>query len=179
LDLVSIDFLVVPTATFRILFVLIVLAHNRRRVVHFNVTEHPTAMWTAEQIIQAFPDATEPRYLLRDRDGIYGEVFTERVRAIGIKEVLTAPRSPWQNPFAERLIGTIRRDCLNHLIVLGESHLRRTLTRYFHYYHKYRTHLSLDKDTPETRAIQDANLGPVVELSEVGGLHHHYERQAA
>jgi putative transposase len=116
LELVSIDFLLVPTTTFRILFVLIVLAHNRRRVVHFNVTEHPTAVWTAEQIIQAFPDGTEPRYLLRDRDRIYGDFFRERVRAMGIKEVLTAPRSPWQNPFAERLLGTIRRDCLNHVM---------------------------------------------------------------
>jgi putative transposase len=179
LELVSIDFLVVPTATFRILFVLIVLAHNRRRVVHFNVTEHPTAAWTGEQLIQAFPDGTEPQYLLRDRDRIYGEVFRERVRVMGIEEVLTAPRSPWQNPFAERLNGTIRRDCLNHVIVLGESHLRRTLARYFRYYHKYRTHLSLAKDSPETRTVQDADFGPVVEISEVGGLHHHYERRVA
>ena len=117
-DLVSIDFLVVPTATFRVLFVLIVLAHDRRRVVHFNVTEHPTALWTAEQIIQAFPDGTEPRYLLRDRDGIYGEAFRECVKAMGMEEVITAPWSPWQNPFVERLLGTVRRDCLNHVIVL-------------------------------------------------------------
>jgi hypothetical protein len=93
-----------------------VLAHHRRRVLHFNVTEHPTAPWTAEQIIQAFPDETEPRYLLRDRDGIYGEDFRERVKAMGIEEVITAPRSPWQNPFAERLLGTVRRDCLNHVM---------------------------------------------------------------
>jgi len=179
LELVSIDFLVVPTATFRILFVLIVLSHHRRHVVHFNVTEHPTALWAAEQIIQAFPDGTEPRYLLRDRDGIYGEAFRQRVRAMGIEEVLTAPRSPWQNPFLERLLGTIRRDCLNHMIVLGEGHLRRILTHYFRYYHKFRTHLSLEKDAPETRVIQDATLGPVIEVSEVGGLHHHYERRAA
>jgi putative transposase len=178
-DLVSIDFLVVPTATFRILFVLLVLAHHRRRVLHFNVTEHPTALWTGEQLIQAFPGGTEPRYLVRDRDAIYGEEVRERVQAIGIEEVITAPRSPWQNPFAERLIGSVRRDCLNHVILLGESHLRRTLTRYFHYYHKYRTHLSLEKDAPEPRAIQAANLGDVIEISEVGGLHHHYERRAA
>jgi len=114
-DLVSIDFLVVPTATFRVLFVLIVLANQRRRVVHFNVTEHPTALWTAEQIIQAFPDGTEPRYLLRDRDGIYGEDFRERMKAMGIKEVITAPRSPWQNPYAERLLGSVRCGCLNHV----------------------------------------------------------------
>jgi putative transposase len=123
LDLVSIDFMVVPTATFRILFVLIVLAHHRRRVVHFNVTEPPTALWTAEQIVQAFPDGTEPRYLLRDRDGVYGKDFRERVKAMGIEEVITAPRSLWQNPFAERLLGTVRRDCLDHVIVLGETPL--------------------------------------------------------
>jgi transposase InsO family protein len=171
-DLVSIDSLVVPTATFRVLFVLIVLAHHRRRVAHFNVSEPPTALWTAGQMIQAFPGGTEPRYLLRDRDGVYGEEFREHVRAIGIDEVVAAPRSPWQNPFAQRLLGSVRRDCLDHVIVLGEAHLRRTLTRYFRYYHKYRTHLSLEKDAPEPRAIQAANLGPVIELSEVGGLHH-------
>jgi transposase InsO family protein len=135
---------VVPTATFRILFVLVVLAHDRRRVVHFNVTEHPTARWTGEQMIQAFPDGTEPKYLLRDRDSIYGEEFRERIQAIGIEEIMTAPRSPWQNPFCERLIGSVRRDCLNHVIILGESLLRKILARYFDYYHKYRTHLSLD-----------------------------------
>jgi transposase InsO family protein len=178
-DLVSIDFFVVPTATFRVLFVLVILAHGRRRVVHFNVTEHPTAFWTGEQMIQAFPGGSEPRYLVRDRDSIYGEVFKERIRAIGIEEVITAPRSPWQNPFAERLIGSVRRDCLNHVIVLGEAHLRRILVRYFRYYHKYRTHLSLEKDAPEPRAIQAADLGDVIEISEVGGLHHHYERRAA
>ena len=178
-DLVSIDFFVVPTATFRVLFVLVVLAHDRRRVVHFNVTEHPTARWTGEQIIQAFPDGSEPRYLLRDRDRIYGEEFKERIQAIGIKEIMTAPRSPWQNPFCERLIGSIRRDCLNHVIILGESHLRRILGRYFHYYHKYRTHLSLEKDAPEPRPIQEVKLGEVIEIPEVGGLHHHYERRAA
>jgi transposase InsO family protein len=178
-DLVSIDFFVVPTATFRILFVLVVLAHDRRRVVHFNVTEHPTARWTGEQMIQAFPDGTEPKYLLRDRDSIYGEEFRERIQAIGIEEIMTAPRSPWQNPFCERLIGSVRRDCLNHVIILGESHLRKILARYFDYYHKYRTHLSLDKDAPERRPIQDAILGEVIEIPEVGGLHHHYERHAA
>jgi transposase InsO family protein len=178
-DLVSIDFFVVPTATFRVLFVLVVLAHDRRRVVHFNVTEYPTARWTGEQIIQAFPDGNEPWYLLRDRDKIYGEEFRERIRAIGIEEVVTAARSPWQNPFCERLIGSVRRDCLNHIIVLGEAHLRRVLMRYFRYYHKFRTHLSLEKDTPETRPIQDAELGELIEVSEVGGLHHHYERRAA
>jgi len=117
--------------------------------------------------------------LLRDRDGIYAEDFKARVRAMGIEEVITAPRSPWQNPFAERLLGTVRRDCLNHVIVLGEAHLRRTLTRYFRYYHNFRTHLSLEKDAPTPRAIHQASVGQVIEVSEVGGLHHHYERRAA
>jgi putative transposase len=178
-DLISIDFFVIPTATFRILFVLVVLAHDRRRVVHFNVTEHPTARWTGEQMIQAFPDWAEPKYLLRDRDSIYGEELRERIQAIGIEEITTAPRSPWQNPFCERLIGSVRRDCLNHVIILGESHLRKILARYFDYYHKYRTHLSLDKDAPERRPVQDAELGEVIEIPEVGSLHHHYERRAA
>jgi putative transposase len=178
-DLVSIDFFVVPTATFRVLFVLLVLAHDRRRVIHFNVTDHPTGRWTGEQIIQAFPDGSEPRDLLRDRDGIYGEEFLDRIQAIGIKEIKTAPRSPWQNPFCERLIGSIRRDCLNHVIILGESHLRKILGRYFHYYHKYRTHLSIEKDAPEPRPIQAVNFGEIIEIPEVGGLHHHYERRAA
>ncbi len=153
-DLVSIDFLVVPTATFRVLFVLIVLAHHRRRVVHFNVTEHPTALWTAEQMIQAFPDGTAPRFLVQDRDRIYGEEFRERVKAIGIEEILMAPRSPWQNPFAERMIGTLRRDCLDHIVVLGEFHLRIILKKYLSYYHRARTHLALEKDAPEPRQIQ-------------------------
>jgi transposase InsO family protein len=178
-DLVSIDFLVVPTATFRVLFVLIVLAHHRRRVVHFNVTEHPTAPWTAEQIIQGFPDGTEPRYLLRDRDGIYGEAFRERVKAMGMEEVITAPRSPWQNPFAERMIGTLRRDCLDHVVVLGEFHLRNILKRYLRYYHGARTHLALEKDAPEPRPVQTPEHGDVIEIPEVGGLHHRYERRAA
>jgi len=178
-DLVSVDFFVVPTATFRVLFVLVVLAHDRRRLVHFNVTEHPTARWTGEQIIQAFPDGSEPRYLQRDRDKIYGEEFKERIQALSIKEIMTAPRSPWQNPFCERLIGSVRRDCLNHVVILGDSHLRKILGRYFHYYHKYRTHLSLEKDAPEPRPIQAVNLGEIIEIPEVGGLHHHYERCAA
>jgi len=179
-DLVSIDFFVVPTATFRVLFVLVVLLHDRRRVVHFNVTDHPSARWTGEQIIQAFPGGDEPRYLLRDRDKIYGKEFQERIQAIGIEEVRTAPRSPWQNPFAERLIGSIRRDCPDHVIVLGELHLRKILARYFYYYyHKYRTHLSLAKDAPEPRVIQDKDLAKIIEIPEVGGLHHHYECGAA
>jgi len=126
-DLASLDFFTVPTATFRVLFVLVVLAHHRRRVVHFNVTEHPTALWTAHQMVEAFPDDTAPRYLLRDRDKIYGEEFRRRVKGMDIKEVPIAPRSRWQNPYSERVIGSIRRECLDHVIVLGENHLRRIL----------------------------------------------------
>jgi putative transposase len=176
-DLVSIDFFTVPTARLRVLFVLVVLAHHRRRIVHFNVTEHPTAAWTAQQLVDAFPDDSAPAYLLRDR--VYGQPFRHRVKGMGIKELLTAPQSPWQNPFAERLIGSIRRECLNHVLVLGERHLRRILTRYFRYYHWARTHLALDKDAPDVRPVELPEAGRIVEIPEVGGLHHRYVRQAA
>ena len=129
-DLASVDFLVVPTATFRILFVFVVLVQYRRRVVHWSVTENPTAAWTAQQIVEAFPEDSAPSYLLRDRDAIYGEVFQKRVKSLAIEQVLTSPRSPWQNPFAERLIGSIRRELLDHVIVLGERHLRPRLDGY-------------------------------------------------
>jgi len=178
-DLVSIDFFTVPTARLRILFVFVVLAHDRRRVLHFNVTEHPTAAWTAQQIVDAFPEDSAPSYLLRDRDSVYGHVFRQRVKGIGMDEVLTAPQSPWQNPFAERLIGSIRRECLDHVLVLGERHLRRTLTRYLAYYHEARTHLSLDKDAPDGRSVERPERGSVISIREVGGLHHRYVRRAA
>lgn len=178
-ELVSIDFFTVPTATFRVLFVLVVLAHRRRRVIHFNVTEYPTAAWTARQILEAFPEDTAPRYLIRDRDRIYGECFRNRLKDMGIIEVLTAPQSPWQNPFAERLVGSIRRECLDHVIVLGEKHLRRILKSYFYYYLGSRTHLSLAKDAPATRVVQGPEAGEIVEIPQLGGLHHRYERRAA
>jgi len=178
-DLVALDFFTVPTARLRVLFVLVVLAHHRRRVVHFNVTEHPTALWTAQQIVDAFPDDSAPSYLLRDRDSVYGHVFRHRVKGIGIDEIVTAPQSPWQNPLAERLIGSIRRECLDHVLVLGERHLRRTLTRYFAYYHEARTHLSLDKDAPDSRSVERPERGRVISIREVGGLHHRYGRRAA
>ena len=178
-DLVSLDFFMVPTVRHTVLFVLVILAHHRRRVVHFNVTEHPTAEWTAQQVIDAFPWDEAPRYLLRDRDRIYGAPFRQRVRHMGIEEVLIAPRSPWQNPYVERLIGSIRRECLDHVIVLHERHLRRLLTEYFQYYHDWRTHRALDMDCPLPRPVQRPEVGPVREVPEVGGLHHHYERRAA
>jgi putative transposase len=143
------------------------------------VTEHPTAHWTAQQIVDAFPDESAPSYLLRDRDRVYGEQFRRRVQGMGIEEVLTAPQSPWQNPFAERLIGSVRRECLNHVVVLGERHLRRILTAYFAYYHRARTHLSLNKDAPDERPIEPPALGQVIAVPYVGGLHHRYVRRAA
>jgi putative transposase len=178
-DIVACDFFLVPTATCRVLFVFIMLAHERRRIVHFNVTEHPTAQWTAQQIVEAFPWDTVPRYLLRDRDSIYSMAFQHRIKHIGIEEVKIAPRSPWQNPYCERLIGSIRSDVLDHVIVLNDQHLRRVLTAYISYYHRFRTHLSLDMDCPQTRAVEPPEVGKVMALPEVGGLHHHYERQAA
>ncbi len=178
-DLVSIDFFAVPTACLRVLFVFVVLAHDRRRVLHFNVTEHPTAAWTAQRLVDAFPDDSAPSYLLRDRDSVYGHVFRQRLKGMGVGEVLTTPQSPWQNPFAERLIGSIRRECLNHVLVLGEQHLRRILTRYLAYYHQARTHLALDKDAPDLRPIELPVTGKIVQLPEVGGLHHRYVRRAA
>jgi len=178
-DLISIDFFTVPTAHLRVVFVLVVLAHQRRRVLHFNVTEHPTAAWTAQQIVDAFPDDTAPAYLLRDRDSVYGDSFRRRVKGLGIDEVLTTPHSPWQNPFVERLIGSVRRECLDHVLVLSERHLRRILTQYFAYYHGARTHLSLEKDAPDMRPIQRPEVGAIVATPEVGGLHHRYTRRAA
>ncbi len=177
--LVSIDFFTVPTARLRVLFVLVVLAHHRRRILHFNITEHPTSAWTAQQIVGAFPDDSAPAYLLRDRDAIYGDSFRQRVKGMQIQEVLTAAQSPWQNPFAERLIGSIRRECLNHVLVLSERHLRNILTGYFKYYHRARTHLSLSKDAPDGRPVEPPQLGNVVPIREVGGLHHRYVRRAA
>ncbi len=145
----------------------------------FNVTEHPTAAWTAQQIIEAFPEDTAPRFLLRDQDQIYGEEFRRRVAGMRIEEVMTAPHSPWQSPYVERLIGSIRRECLNHVIVFNETHLRRIFKRYIEYYHRTRTHLALSKDAPEPRTKQPPDLGAVIEIAEVGGLHHRYERRAA
>jgi len=178
-DLASADFFVVPTATFRLLFVFVILAHDRRWQVHFAVTSHPTAEWTARQLVRAFPWDSAPGFSVRDRDRNYGNVFRETAAGLGIQEVLCPPHSPWQNAYVERLIGSIRRECLDHVIVFDESDLRRILRSYFDYYARSRTHLSLDKDAPIPRAVQPAALGRVIELPEVGGLHHRYERRAA
>ena len=177
-ELVSVDFFTVPTATFRVLYVFVVLCHERREIVHFNATYHPTAEWTAQQIVEAFPFDSAPRYLIRDRDSIYGTRFRNRVRSLGIEEVLTAPRSPWQNPYVERIIGSIRRECLNHVIIFNERHLRKVLKSYARYYHEARTHLSLDKQSPVPRPIESPEQGNVVAIPHVGGLHHEYRRAA-
>ncbi len=175
-DLVSIDFFTVPTATFRVLFVFVVLCHNRQPVVHFNVTEHPSAEWTAQQVVDAFPWDTAPRYVLRDRDQIFGAYFDRR-----------GPNCRWARdragsdgtPFAERLIGSVRRECLDHMIILGERHLRRMLREYLDYYHSCRTHLSLEKDAPDSRPVEPLEMGKVITIPKVGGLHHRYTRLAA
>jgi len=140
------------------------LRHDRRRIVHFNVITHSTARWTAQQLIEAYPFDEAPRYLIRDRDGTYGNHFQDRVRTMNIDEVLCAPRSPWQNPYCERVIGSIRRECLGHVIVLHERHLMRILRDYFSYYHRCRPHLSLDRNSPEPRPIEPSSRGPVVSI---------------
>src|ERR1017187_1286117 len=177
--MVSADFFVVPTITFRLLFVFVILSHDRRRPVHFALTTNPTAEWAAHQLVEAFPWDSAPCYLLRNRDGIYGTVFGDAARSLDIREILTAAQSPWQNPYVERLIGSIRRECLDHVIVFNETGLRRVLKEYFDYYERSRTHLSLDKDAPIPRSVQPPELGTVVELPQIGGLHHRYERRAA
>ena len=178
-EIVAMDFLTVHTATFRTLYVFLVLSLDRRRIVHFNVTSNPTAAWTALQMIQAFPFDSAPQYLIRDRDGIYGQTVVDTLKTLDVEQIVTAPRSPWQNGYCERVIGTIRRECLDHVIVLGEKHLRRVLKEYLAYYHGSRTHLGLEKDAPEPRAVQAQDAGPVTSESVLGGLHHRYYREAA
>ena len=161
-DTAAVDMFVVVTARFQLLYALVVLGHERRKVIHFDVTQNPTQVWLARQITEAFPWDTAPRFLLRDRDASYGQTFRDRVQAMAIEEVVTAPRSPWQNAYVERIIGSIRRECLDHVIVFDERHLRRVLSAYFEYHHHSRTHLSLAKDCPEPRPIQPPSAGTVV-----------------
>lgn len=177
-DIVAIDFFTVPTATFRILFAFVVLRHDQRHVVHFNVTAHPTAEWTAQQMAEAFPFNNARRFLIRDRGSIYGHLSQRRVRSMKIEEVLTSPRSPWQNPYCERLIGSILRECLDHVIILNERHLHRILRSYFDYYLNSRTHLSLDRNAPIKREVELPAQGRVIAMPQVGGLHHRYRRAA-
>src|SRR3979490_3139660 len=173
-DIPGMDFFVVPTIGFRILYGFVIVRLDRRDLVWINVTTHPTAEWVARQITEAFPWDTAPRYMIRDRDRIYGIAVTRRLRPMGIRDKPTAPASPWQNGFAERLIGSIRRECVDHMIVLGEAHLRRILNSYAHYYNGVRTHRSLNKDAPVSRSVQRA--GVISSRAILGGLHHHYGR---
>jgi transposase InsO family protein len=159
---------------FNLLYVLVIVRLARRELVWINVTAYPTAEWIARQITEAFPWNEAPRYLIRDRDGIYGVAVTRRLRAMGIRDKPIAPGSPWQNSFAERLIGTIRRECVDHIVVLGETHLRRILREYAGYYNTARTHRSLGQDAPVSRPVQQ--IGRIVSHALVGGLHHQYVR---
>jgi transposase InsO family protein len=170
----AIDLFVLPTIAFQILYCLVIVRHGRRLWVSFGVTENPTAEWISRQVTEAFPWDHAPRYLIRDRDTSYGPVFLQRIRAMGIRDHPIAPRSPWQNAYVERLIGSIRRECLDHMIVFGEAHLRRILRGYAAYYNVSRTHRSLNKDAPLHRAIE--RLGAVVSRLVLGGLHHQYCR---
>jgi transposase InsO family protein len=175
----AMDFFVVPTVTFRLFYVLVIMNHERRKVVHFNITEAPTAEWTAQQVVNAFPYDTAPKYLLRDRDCIYGSAFVQRLEGMGIKQKLISPNSPWKNPYVERLVGSIRRECLDRVIVFHERQLSQILQSYFQYYHKVRPHRGLSHDSPIPRLVESPDRGDVIEMPLVGGLHHHYLREAA
>jgi putative transposase len=175
----AMDFFVVPTVTFRLLYVLVIITQERRKVVHFNITEAPSAEWTVQQVVNAFPYDTAPRYLLRDRDSIYGRSFVKRVEGMGIQQKVISPRSPWQSPYIERLVGSIRRECLDQVIVFNPRQLRQLLQSYLDYYHHFRPHRSLDHDSPVPRPVESPDRGQVIELPLVGGLHHRYLRQAA
>ncbi|MGE5681049.1 MAG: integrase core domain-containing protein [Bacillota bacterium] len=176
-EIISNDFLTVPTINFKLVHVLVVVEHHRRKIVHFNVTKNPTAQWTLQQIRNLLFNFDTPKYLIRDRDQRYGNQFTEGIEHFGIKQVVTSYRSPWQNGYVERVIGSIKRECLDHVIILNESHLRSILYDYVSYYNMYRTHLGINKDSPEGREVQIA--GRIEKISAVNGLHHVYFRQAA
>lgn len=178
-DIVSIDFFTVPTVTFGVIYVFLVLDNARRSIRHFNVTFSPSATWAGQQMVEACYEHEVPRYLIRDRDGKFGGEFNRRVAALGIEQILTAYESPWQNPYVERVIGSIRRECLDHVIILNERHLRRVLCDYLDYYHRSRTHLGLEKDCPVPRPIEPPEAGPIQVEEILGGLHHRYSRMAA
>jgi hypothetical protein len=170
----AIDMCVVPTVTFDLLFVFLVLGHGRRRLLWFEVTRHPTAEWLARQITEAFPWTSAPAYLVRDNDSAYGRFFTSRVRAMGVRDRPISPGSPWQNGCAERLIGTFRRECLDQVVIFGEAHLRRILSAYAAYYNQARTHLALQKDAPFHRVVESS--GAIFAVPILAGLHHQYVR---
>ena len=173
-DIAAMDFFVVPTIGFDLLYAFVIMRLDRRDLVWINITANPTAEWVARQITEAFPWDRAPCYMIRDRDRIYGTIVTRRLRAMGIRDKPIAPASPWQNGFVERLIGSIRRECVDHIIVLGEAHMRRILKSYARYYNETRTHLALDKDAPVSRPVE--RTGVVRSCAILGGLHHHYAR---
>ena len=170
----SMDLVVVPTISFRLLYGLLILQHNRRQILWLGVTAHPTAEWISRQLTEAYGWKVAPRYSIRDRDAVYGDVFIRRLRAMGIRDRPTAARSPWQNGYCERAIGSIRRECLDHAVVFGERHLRHLLRSYTTYYNAARTHLSVNKDAPIPRTVHAA--GRIVPKPFLGGLHHLYVR---
>ncbi len=175
-ETISMDFFTVPTSNFKLLHVLVMIEHHRRKIIHFNVTEHPTSIWAAQQMRNALYEDNFYKYVIRDRDCKFGKYFGRKISDIGVKEIVTAYRSPWQNGYVERVIGTIRRECLDHFIVFNETHLREILKEYFYYYNKFRTHLGLDKDTPESRPIE--SIGKIANTPILNGLHNIYFREA-
>jgi transposase InsO family protein len=176
-ETLAIDFALVPTVTFGIVYVFFVLSLERRRVLHFNLTRHPTAAWTTQQVVEACAFDLPGRFLIRDNDKVYGAYFKGRVDGLGLEQVRTAFRSPWQNGYAERWIGSLRRDCLGHVIAVNERQLRRVIRSYVDYYHEDRTHLGLEKDAPEGRSVEPRETGEVAAIPRVGGLHHRYSRE--
>jgi transposase InsO family protein len=175
-ETLAIDFAVVPTVTFGIVYMFFVLSLERRRVLHFNVTRHPTAAWTAQQVVEACAFDLLGRLVIRDNDKIYGAYFQSRIDGLGLEQIRTAFRSPWQNGFAERRVGSLRRDCLDHVIAVSESQLQRVIRLYVEYYHNDRMHLGLEKDTPEGLSVEPRETGEVVAIPRLGGLHHRYSR---
>ena len=177
-EIISIDFLTIPTINFKLMYVLVMIEHHRRKLICFNITKNPTAEWSLQQIRNMLMDYNiPPKYLIRDRDMKYGKLLGGKKNKFGIEEIVTAYRSPWQNGYCERVIGSIKRECLDHLIILNESHLRSILAEYFSYYNNYRTHLGINKDSPEGRPIQ--GIGKIDKIPVVNGLHHVYYRKAA
>jgi transposase InsO family protein len=170
---------VVITLTFQLIYAVIFLHHGRRKIIHFSVTDHPNQEWLTKQLIAALQANPKPKFLLRDRDSAYGRYFRDCVKMNGIQEVVTSPQSPWQNAYVERAIGSIRRECLNHVIVVSQKHLMGVLSSYVCYYNATRTHWALDKDAPVGRPIDPPSAGKtIVAIPQVGGLHHRYERRA-
>jgi transposase InsO family protein len=176
-EIISIDYFSVPTINFKILHVLVFLSHERRKIIHFNVTSNPTSEWASQQLRNAFNDSDIPKYLIRDRDSRFCKIFKKYVSGFGINEIVTAYRSPWQNGYCERVIGSIRREFLDHIIVLNDNHLRKLLKEYFHYYNYQRTHLGIDKDSSESRPVQV--IGKIERVPVANGLHSNYFRKAA